>query len=381
MRNYKIFISAACAFMLAACTGAKIDGTLADAPSSKLTVRVLDMNKYTVLDTLTTSKTGSFSYHADVKKGQPEFIYLYYGDVKVASLLLQSGDRVKVTADTLGQYSVIGSEETEKLIEVERDEAEFANKMASCNARLTDLDPNSDEAAELRRDLTRQYIAYYRSRVQYIMQNSHSLTAIPVLYQNVNENLPVFSQQTDAIHFRNVCDSLSAVYPDSKYVKALEAETKRRENILTINARLQNAGQSSYPDLELPDISGNKVKLSEVGSSLIMIYFWSATAADQKMMNLDVVKPLYEKYHDKGFEIYAVSLDTDKTAWASIVRSQKLSWINVCDGKGSASPVLNLYNLASIPTVYFIHNGNMVPDANVTNESSLRRYVESVMGK
>lgn len=381
MRNYKIFIPAACALMLAACTGAKIDGSLADAPSSKLTVRVLDMNKYTVLDTLTTSKTGSFSYNADVKKGQPEFIYLYYGDVKVASLLLQSGDRVKVTADTLGQYSVTGSEETEKLIEVERDEAEFANKMASCNARLTDLDPNSDEAAELRRDLTRQYIAYYRSRVQYIMQNSHSLTAIPVLYQNVNENLPVFSQQTDAIHFRNVCDSLSAVYPDSKYVKALEAETKRRENILTINARLQNAGQSSYPDLELPDISGNKVKLSEVGSSLIMIYFWSATAADQKMMNLDVVKPLYEKYHDKGFEIYAVSLDTDKTAWASIVRSQKLSWINVCDGKGSASPVLNLYNLASIPTVYFIHNGNMVSDANVTNESSLRRYVESVMGK
>ena len=60
--------------------------------------------------------------------------------------------------------------------------------------------------------------------MKYVITNSKSLTVIPVFYQYVGEGFPVFSQESDAIVFNSVLDSLKTVYPESKYVKALEAE-------------------------------------------------------------------------------------------------------------------------------------------------------------
>ena len=364
--------------MFTSCSnGARIEGVIADAPSSDVEVRLLDVNRYTVLDTVKTDKSGALKYKVPVEKGRPEFIYLFRGDTRIASLLLQRGDRVKVSADTLGNYSVTGSPETEKLISVERDEADFAAKFVATTARLDDLDPSSEEAVQVRRDLAKQYIAYYRSRVIYLMDNPYSLTVIPVLYQQVAENLPLFSQPTDAIHFRNACDSLKTVYPDSRYVKALEEETRRRQHLMDLNMKIQSASESGYPDLELPDIRGQKVRLSSIDAKIVIVYFWTASSAGQKMMNLDFLLPVYETYRDKGLEIYAVSLDTDKGVWANAVKNQKPSWVNVCDGLGTASPALTLYNVPSVPYAYLIKDGDLVTDANVSDEASLRKYLKA----
>ncbi|MGN0195719.1 MAG: redoxin domain-containing protein [Candidatus Cryptobacteroides sp.] len=388
MRNCRFAVPASVCFtavlsvcmtvMFTSCSnGARIEGVIADAPSSDVEVRLLDVNRYIVLDTVKTDKSGAFKYKVPVGKGRPEFIYLFRGDTRVASLLLQKGDRVKVSADTLGNYSVTGSPETEKLISVERDEADFAAKFIATTARLDDLDPSSEEAVQVRRDLAKQYIAYYRSRVIYLMDNPYSLTVIPVLYQQVAENLPLFSQPTDAIHFRNACDSLKKVYPDSRYVKALEEETRRRQHLMDLNMKIQSASESGYPDLELPDIRGQKVRLSSIDAKIVIVYFWTASSAGQKMMNLDFLLPVYETYRDKGLEIYAVSLDTDKGVWANAVKNQKLNWVNVCDGLGTASPALTLYNVPSVPYAYLIKDGDLVTDANVSDEASLRKYLKA----
>lgn len=377
MRNYRKFIAAAAvaAAAFTSCSrSAHIDGTLADAPESDVIVKLLDVNKYKVLDTVKTDAHGKFRYKTAMEAGQPEFIYLFYKDTRIASLLLQRGDRVSVSADTLGTYSVTGSDETLKLMEVEKDEADFEDKFMAASARLNDLDPSSAEALQLKKDISAQYVAYYRSRVKYILQNPHSLTAIPVLYQTVGESLPVFGQVTDAIHFRNVCDSLKAVYPDSKYVKALEQEAVRRQQMLGLNARIQSAGEMSYPEIELADVNGKKVKLSSLKSKVVMIYFWSSSDAAQKMFNQDVMKPVYNEFHPKGFDIYSVSADTDKASWASVVKHQELPWINVCDVNGST---LGLYNVGSLPTVYFIVDGSLVNAPQVKDASSLRAFLSS----
>ena len=59
-------------------------------------------------------------------------------------------------------------------------------------------------------------------------------------------------------------------------------------------------------------------------SKVVMIYFWSSSDAAQKMFNQDVMKPVYNEFHSKGFDIYSVAADADKAAWASVVKSQKL---------------------------------------------------------
>ena len=344
---------------------ARIDGTIAGAPDTQVVVKQLSGSSLVALDTVKTNASGAYSYKIDVPEDQPQFVYLFKGDTKIASLLLQKGDKVKVESDTLGTYSVEGSEESAKLRQTEADFAGFMDKFSA------------DAAAGDNAAASKDYVAYYRSCVKYIMTNPKSLTTIPVLYQKVNDNFPIFSQATDAILFQNAYDSLMTVYPESKYVAALKKEAEKRFNIFNLSQRFQNAEESSYPDLNLPSVDGSKVRLSEVDSKVVMVYFWQAADASQKMFNQDVLVPLYKEYHPKGFEIYSVSLDTDKGAWASAVKSQNLPWINVCDGLGAASQAAVLYNInRGLPVAYVIVDGTLSTDV-IRNDKDLRRVIAS----
>lgn len=367
MKNCRNLLLAAALLVAASSCSDKVQikGTVAGAPDSQVVVKQLSGSSLVVVDTVKTDASGAYSCKIDVPAGQPQFVYLFKGDTKVASLLLQKGDKVKVSSDTLGTYSVEGSEESGKLRQIEADFSDFMDRFSA------------DAAAGDNAAASKDYVAYYRSCVKYIMENSKSLTAIPVLYQKVNDNFPIFSQTTDAILFQNVYDSLMTVYPESKYVAALKKEAEKRFNLFNLSQRFQNVEESSYPDLNLPSMDGTKVRLSEVGSKVVMVYFWQAADASQKMFNQDVLVPLYKEYHPKGFEIYSVSLDTDKGAWASAVKSQKLPWINVCDGLGAASQAAVLYNInRGLPVAYVIVDGVLSSDV-IRNDKDLRRVIAS----
>lgn len=376
-RFSRISAVAAAVVFAAACTGgARIDGTLEGAASTDVIVKLLNINRYEILDTVKTDASGRFVCKVDVEKGQPEFVYLFHGDTKVASLLLEEGDKVAVDADTLGNFTVAGSEESLKLAQVEKDYADAFLRLNAIADRLAES--TGKEAEALRKELGQEYVDYYRSCVRYVMENSSSLTAVPVLFQNFGAELPVFGQNTDALHFRNTAAALEAVYPESRYVKALRQEADRRFGFLELEARLKNADEIGYPDIELPDIQARKVKLSQVQSPVVMIYFWSATDASQKMFNLDVLKKLYDDYHKRGFEIYQVSMDVDKALWAKVVKEQNLPWINVCDSRGAASPYALHYNLAALPAAYIICDGALV-DGQDVDEKSLRKLLEKLL--
>ena len=367
MKNYKsIFLAVAVVVAASSCSDkVRIDGTVEGAPESKIVVKQLSGSTFTVLDTVKTDGSGAYSYKMEVSEGQPQFVYVFKDDVKIASLLLSKGDRVKVVSDTLGNYTVEGSEESARLKEVETD---FASFLADFNASVRD----EDGAAA-----SRKYIDYYRSRVKYVMDNSKSLTSIPVLFQKVGEDFPVFSQSTDGVLFRGIHDSLMTVYPESKYVAALGKEAERRMSLLALDQRLQSAGVTGFPDVELPSTDGKKVRLGSLDSKVVMVHFWQAADASQKMFNQDVLLPLYKTYNPKGLEIYSISLDTDKGTWASAVKSQGLPWINVCDGRGAATQAVSLYNISTaLPVAYLIVDGTLLPES-FSDESGLRRILSA----
>ena len=108
-----------------------------------------------------------------------------------------------------------------------------------------------------------------------------------------------------------------------------------------------------------------------------MVYFWASVMGEQKMFNQDVLKPVYKQFAPKGFEIYAVSLDTDKAAWATAVKAQEAGWVNVCDGLGTASPVISTYNVQKIPSLFFIIDGEVVTSTGVKDDASLRSFLSS----
>ena len=384
MRNLsRYLVYAVCygfiAAVLVSCAGkASVKCTVKDAPESDIVVKLLNINQYEILDTVRTDASGRFSYKVDVAKAQPEFIYLFYDDTKIASLLLKRGDTVTVEADTLGTFTVSGSEESEKLRQVEQDLADFSGKFLALSQRLEAAVPGSEEAASLQRELAKVYVDYYRGRLKYVMSNPYSMTTIPVLFQTVGVNLPVFGQQTDAIHFGNICDSLETLYPESRYVAALRQEADRRYRMLEMSAKLQSAEEVNYLDIDMPDVNGVRRKLSEVDAKVVLLHFWAPDQAAQKMFNNDVLKPVYEDFADKGLEIYQVAIATDKAGWARVVKEQELDWINVCDGLGTASPAVSAYNISSLPVSFILADGELQQD-RITDEASLRRALTRLL--
>lgn len=375
MSRFSRFVAFAAAVVVAASCSrtASVKGVVADAPSSDIVVKQLNVNQYQVLDTVKTDASGKFSLKVDVAKGQPEFVYLFRGDRKIASLLLEAGDKVNVQTDTLGACIVEGSEESLKLAAIEADYAAAKSEMIAISEKMMSAD--ASEAGVLREQLSKSYIDYYRSRVRYVMQNSRSLTIVPVLFQNLSETLPVFGQATDAIFFKNAADTLETVYPESKYVKALRADASRRMTQMELLSKIASAPEVNFLDIELPDVNGQKVKLSDVHKKLTLVFFWSAEDVAQKMFNLDVLAPVYEAYKDKGFEIYQVSLDVDNGLWARVMREQNLPWTNVSDISGGASRYVSAYNLSKIPAAFII-GGDGLTNAPITNAASLRKILE-----
>lgn len=377
-RFSKIITFAAAMTALVSCgSNARIDGTVTDAASSEVIVKLLNTNRYEVLDTVKTNASGQFTYKVDVAEGQPEFVYLFHNDKKLATLLLEAGDKVSVTADTLGHASIEGSEESVKLAEIEKKYAAVLKEFETLAGKMNAASVQSEYDAYANQ-MSQAYVAYYRDMVKYVLSNSHSLAVIPVFYQVLGENLPLFSQQTDAILYSNVADSLETVYPESKYVKALRAEAERRFGYLELQKKIQSAEAVGYPDIELPDLDGKMRKLSDEDARVVIVCFWSAAQAEQNMFNIEFFKPLYEQYHSKGLDIYQVSLDVDKTLWATTVKGQKLPWTNVCDSRGGASPYVTIYNLAAIPAAFIIADGELV-DGKVVDEASLRKLLNDLL--
>lgn len=367
MKSYKIILALGIsALTLASCADkAFINGVLADAPGKEIVLKKLNINTYNVLDTVKTKADGAFSYSLKMEKGQPEFVYVFYGDKRIAGLLLEAGEKVQVKADTLGRYETSGSEGSALLAEVDAAQAAFAAKL---------------EAATDDKDINKAFIERYRDALKFIMSNQKSLSVIPVLFENIVDGLPLFNKPTDAIMFRSTLDSLKTVYPKSGYVKALERETSRRETGLVVDSKIKTADALGYPDIVLPDFNGKKVALSSLnGNKAILVLFWTSEDPTHSFINSDALLPIYNDFHSQGFEIYSVGVDVDKARWGSMVSAQKLPWINVNDGLGTYSPAVASFNVTEIPTSFLIVDGEIVESAGIQNPDEFRKELGKLL--
>lgn len=367
MKNFRIIAAVILALVLSACQGgkAKLDCTVKDAPSEKLVISQLNGTITEVVDTVRTDAAGHFTYKFKVAEGDPEFFYVYRGGTRLVSVLLEKGESVVVEADTLGNYEVSGSAGSILLKEGDDNFRTFVGNLYSLST--SGAEPN---------EIAKEYIRHYREAVKFVLVNNKSLAVIPVLYENIGGSTATFSGVSDALIFRDVCDSLKTVYPESKYVKALEKEADRRINLFEMSNRLSAAQERAYPALRMPAIDGTMADIDSLGAKATLVYFWNDADATHKMFNLDVLKPLYEKYHPRGLEIYAVSVNADKVAWAQTVKAQELPWINVNDGLGTASGSLYAFNVQSIPSMVLINDAGAEV---IPGERQLRAKLDRVL--
>lgn len=346
---------------------ATVEGQISAAPSSEIILEKCGVGQSVILDVVTTDQEGNFEYEFDVMKGDPQLISVHNGADVFAMLLLEAGDDVSFQVDKDGNVAVDGSDESAKLNQLEKEYHDVLTLVADL-VNSVDSTSSRKYQAQVQKQISEEYVKYNRQSVKYIMANMKSLTVIPVLYRSIGD-APLFARTSDAIMFSSVADSLLTVYPESELVRELRADADRMISGMELAEMVKNTEPIGYYDIELSGLDGKKKKLSDLDSKVILLYFWTASQPGQNIFNVDVLKPLYEKYHEKGFDIYQVSLDADKVMWATTVMGQELPWTNVCDTKGFASQYASLYNLQVLPSSFVISDGELIDGGAVDADS------------
>ena len=380
MRN--ILITALLLITAVSCSSqknkAKIEGKIDTEGKTTLVLKVLNINTQNVVDTIITDAKGLFKYSVADKGKSPEFYYLYHNNNRLASLVLKAGDAVRITADTTGVNTTIeGSEESLLLAEIQQKLSDAQSSFDVMVNRLQSATQsgNDAQARELNEQLGRFYVKQKQEAIKSIYTNPGSITNMVYLYYRFAPELPLFGDLRDVLLLRRVYDSIQAIYPASPYLGRLLDDINSRENADLLTSKILDASESGFPEVVLPDNKAVMQRLSDLSGKVIILSFWSIADPAQRMMNLDF-KDLYEKYNNRGLEIYQISVDTDKTAWATAVAEQQLPWISVCDGFGANSMAVSTYNIQQVPTLFVIDKSGNIVERDIYDDRLERKIRE-----
>lgn len=130
-----------------------------------------------------------------------------------------------------------------------------------------------------------------------------------------------------------------------------EAKSKELEEILS-DIKKTEIGRSA-PALVIPQQNG-EIVLSEMKNPFTLILFWASWCPHCTEV-LPQIKSIYQQYHPKGFEIIAISLDTDQKAYEKAVQSGGYNWINYSEFKGWDSSIAEEYGIRATPTMILVN--------------------------
>ena len=321
--------------VLTSCAGEQfhVKGTIANAKDSVLYFEHNGLEGFSTVDSVKLDEKGGFSFSSD-KVDNPEFYRLRIAG-QIINIAIDSTETVNVQAtpdiaDSLVNVLVSG----------------------------------------YKQDVSRNYIfkepmrAYsYFALFQYIVVG--------------NEARLIFDPTKDAKDnkvFGAVATSWDTYYPGSERTQNLHNITikgMKDERIVQAQSKPVevDAKEMGVIDLPLRDNRGVEHHLTDLKGKVVLLDFhvFAAEGSTEYIMKM---RELYNKYHDRGLEIYMVSLDDNAHFWKEQVAS--LPWINVYDDTG----ISRAYTAPAqtMPIIYLIDRGNNV----VKNPSQIKNLSEEI---
>jgi len=129
------------------------------------------------------------------------------------------------------------------------------------------------------------------------------------------------------------------------------------------------------PDFSGTDPSGKTIKFSDNLKGYTLLDFWASWCGPCRKENPNVVAA-YQKYKDKGFSVFGVSLDKNKESWVQGINDDHLNWPQVSELVYWKSEIAKLYGVRAIPGNYLIDSKGVIVARNLRGEQLQEKLKE-----
>ncbi len=362
------------AAMLTSCNNKKfhINGIVTEAKDSVLYLENMSLDGPVVVDSVKLDDKGAFSFSGKAPDA-PEFYRLRIAG-QIINLSVDSTETVDVKASYPSMatgYTVDGSAECATI-------RELALKQIDLQNRVIAVQNNPNLGYDLTRDSIGKLVAAYKEDIKrnYIYKAPMRASSYFALFQTLG-NMLIFNPRENADDvkvFAAVATSWDTYHPDAlrgKNLHNIAIEGMKNVRIMRNKMAAQNidaskVNVSNIIDISLLDNQGNRRSLTDLKGKVVMLDFhvFGSNGSTKRIMEM---RELYNKYHDRGFEIYQVAFDPDEHFWKT--QTAALPWISVRDPQGLQSQNLAAYNVSSIPTFFLIDRNNEVKkrDSQITD--------------
>ncbi len=311
------------------------------------------------------SKKGSFTLKGG-KVDYPQMIQLVAGNTRKRASFYLENTEINITGslDSLFNAIVTGSktqDEYKSFLDSNRPLTEKYSGIYSDYQAARQAGDN-DRVAELEKEADVVQSEMTALQKNFVLNNPASYFT-PSLLSSL-------SYEMEAAEIESIINGLDTA------IAALPQIVSLKERVAVMKAVA--VGQKA-PDFTMNDVDGNPVALSsKIGSKLLLVDFWAAWCNPCRQENPNVVK-VYKEFHNKGFDVFGVSLDQKKENWVKAIADDKLTWTHVSDLLYWNNAAAKMYAVNAIPANFLLDETGTIIGRNLRGED-LYNKVKEVLG-
>lgn len=364
MKNLFLFVITA--LLVASCTTStdtnySINGTIDGEQEALVVLNRVENNDLAAIDSINMTD-GSFTFEGMIEG--PEMFYIKVGDKKeMISFWVDKADiKVKASIDSLSKAEVMGSKSNDEFIAFNEGIKVYGEQMRELYSeyRAANQEGNAERVAEIEaeyEELDKKQTDYMEG---FVSENKASAVAPYVFYRHL-------AYGKEAEEMDSVLNTFDPSIANTQYYVILKERIELLKRVAV--------GQP-YIDFEMADTEGNMVKLSSlIGENYLLMDFWASWCGPCRQENPNVVR-LYNKYHEKGFDIIGISFDRTKEDWLKGIEEDGLTWHHVSDIKFWDNAAGKLYGVRSIPHTILLDKDGTIIAKNLRGEALEAKLAE-----